>query len=78
MPAACPSLFLLHTFRKQTLSSCFKLALPCGFLNWAVGSQTFPHRPMFCTRFGFKKNTVFFLSLAILNFHFFFKKKKRL
>lgn len=73
-----PTLFPWLTFKRQTLSSRFKLALSCGFLNWAAGSRLFPHRPMFCTSFGFEKNKgLFFLALitAVLNFQFFFPQK---
>lgn len=69
-----PTLFPWLTFKRQTLYSHFKLALSCGFLNWAAGSRLFPHRPMFCTTFGFEKNKeLFFLALitVVLNSQFF-------
>lgn len=72
-----PTLFPWLTFKRQTLSSRFKLALSCGFLNWAAGSRLFPHRPMFCTSFGFEKNKgLLFLALitVVLNFQFFSQK----
>lgn len=54
----------------------FKLALPCGFLNWAVG-RLFPHQVMFCTSCDFQKNIeglrwgvgrIFFYAVSVLFF----------
>lgn len=69
-----PSLFPWPPFTRQTRILRFKLALSCGFLNWAAGSWLLPHRPMFLTSFDFEKNKgVFLLALiaALLNFQFF-------
>lgn len=70
-----PTLFSLARFQEtDTFFLRFKLALSCGFLNWAAGSRLLPHRPMFCTSFDFEKNKgLFLLALitVVLNFQFF-------
>lgn len=70
-----PTLFFLGSLsRDRHIFLRFKLALSCGFLNWAAGSRLLPHRPMFCTSFDFEKNKgLFLLALitVVLNFQFF-------
>lgn len=68
------SFFLGSLSRDRHIFLRFKLALSCGFLNWAAGSRLLPHRPMFCTSFDFEKNKgLFLLALitVVLNFQFF-------